>query len=159
MATRFGAEWRTLLIADAPVRCRYGLRVLPDCSLAEAPPLDLLVVPGGLGARTHARENGAILDFVRAQHGFVASVCTGALILAAAGVLDGVRATTHHNALQLLREYPAIDVQGGVRFIMHDDRIATSEGVSAGIDLALALVERFCGADVAAAVAANMAWR
>src|SRR5215470_18203733 len=85
MAARFGAECRALLIADAPVRCRYGLRVLPDCSMASAPPLDLLVVPGGLGARTHARENPAILDFIRAQRGFVASVCTGALILAAAG--------------------------------------------------------------------------
>src|SRR5205807_4209067 len=59
----------------------HGLQVVPDCILQEAPALDLLIVPGGLGARTHARENPQILEFVRRQRGTVVSVCTGALIL------------------------------------------------------------------------------
>ena len=159
MAERFGADCRTVLLASAPqVRCRYGLRVTPDASLDDAPPLDLLIVPGGLGARTHARADRAILDFVRRQEGFVASVCTGALILAAAGLLDGLSATTHHASLHLLREYEAVDVREGVRFVMHD-RIATSEGVTAGIDLALALVARFFGVPLADQLAENLAWK
>ena len=73
MAARFGADCETLVIAPQPghVRCRHGLQVLPDCSLQEAPALDLLIVPGGLGARTHARENPQILEFVRRQRGTV----------------------------------------------------------------------------------------
>jgi len=157
MAARFGAECRTLLVAPSQVRCRYGLRVLPDVSFSDAPPLDLLIVPGGLGARTHARADRAILDFVRRQEGMVASVCTGALILAAAGLLDGLSATTHHASLHLLREYAGVDVREGVRFVMHD-RIATSEGITAGIDLSLALVSRFFGESLAASLAENLAW-
>ena len=69
MAARFGADCETLVIAPQPghVRCRHGLQVLPDCSLQEAPALDLLIVPGGLGARTHAKANPQILEFVRRQ--------------------------------------------------------------------------------------------
>ena len=159
MAARHGADCRTLLMATEriEVRCRYGMRVVPEVTLAESPLLDLLIVPGGLGARTHARQNPKILDFVRRQEGMVASVCTGALILATAGLLDGRSATTHHNAFDLLREYPQIDVREGTRFIIHD-RVATSAGVSAGIDLALALVARQWGDSLAETVAANLEW-
>ncbi|HEY8133365.1 MAG TPA: DJ-1/PfpI family protein [Thermoanaerobaculia bacterium] len=160
MAARHGADCRTLLIAEElnEVRCRYGMRVIPEFTLDNAPPLDLLIVPGGLGARTDARQNPKILDFVRRQQGMVASVCTGALILANAGLLDGVSATTHHNAFDLLRESPQVDVREGVRFIIHD-RVATSAGVSAGIDLALALVAREWGDSIAATVEANLEWK
>jgi len=157
MAARFGADCETLVIAHQPeyVRCRHGLQVVPDCILQEAPALDLLIVPGGLGARTHARENPQILEFVRRQRGTVVSVCTGALILAAAGMLDGLSATTHHSSLDLLREYGQITIQEGTRFVMHE-RVATSAGVTAGIDLALALVAREWGHSVAESVAANL---
>ena len=159
MAARFGADCRTLLIAEErrEIKCRHGMRVVPDSSIDEAPALDILIVPGGLGARTHARSNPKILDFVRRQTHTVASVCTGALILSNAGLLDGLTATTHHSAFALLRENPRIEVREGMRFILHD-RIATSAGVSAGIDLALALVGREWGGAVAARVAANMEW-
>src|SRR5438105_4408003 len=112
MAARFGADCETLVIAHQPEYVRW-LQVVPDCILQEAPALDLLIVPGGLGARTHVRENPQILEFVRRQRGTVVSVCTGALILAAAGMLDGLSATTHHSPLDLLRASGQITTQLG----------------------------------------------
>lgn len=139
------------------VRCHYELRVTPSHSLEQCPPLDLLIVPGGPGARKHARENVAILDFVKRQQGYLASVCTGALVLAAAGVLKNQSATTHFNRLEMLREYRGVNVEEGVRMVI-GDRVATSAGVSAGIDLALALLAKWWGEDVAQRVADNMEW-
>src|SRR5579864_8480631 len=126
MAQQFGANCETLVTAEEmkPVRCRHGLVVVPDHAFPECPILDVLIVPGGLGARTHARQNANILNFVRRQQGLVASVCTGALILAAAGVLDGITATTHHSSLDLLREYKRIQVKENVRFVI-GERVAT----------------------------------
>ena len=159
MAARFGATCRTLVVAEQrdPVRCRYGLQIMPEYTLDQCPSLDLLIVPGGLGARTHGRQNMRILDFIREQKGMVASVCTGALILAAAGILDGVPATTHHASLDLLREREGVIVQDAVRFAI-SEHVATSAGISAGIDLALALVSRTWGEGVAAKVAGNLEW-
>src|SRR5207237_8514660 len=108
-------------------------------------------------ARTHGRQNERILHFVREQKGIVASVCTGALILAAAGILDGLPATTHQAALDLLRQRHAIIVRHAVRFVL-GEHVATSAGVSAGIDLSLALVARTWGDEVAEKVAANLEW-
>lgn len=139
------------------IRCHYGLRVTPSYSLEQCPPLDLLIVPGGPVARKHARENPAILDFVRRQQGYLAYVCTGALVLAAAGVLKNQSATTHFNRLEMLREYSGVNVEDGVRMVI-GDRVATSAGVSAGIDLALALLAKWWGEDVAQKVADNMEW-
>lgn len=93
------------------VRCHYGLQVVPTHSLADCPSLDLLIVPGGPGARKNARENPAILEFVRRQQGYVASVCTGALVLAGAGLLKNQGATTHHRRLEMLREYQGVPGQ------------------------------------------------
>ena len=159
IAASLGTDCRTVLVAQErkATRCRHGLSVVPDYDFAGVPALDLLIVPGGRGARTHARENPAILEFVRQQRGFVASVCTGALILAAAGVLDGLPATTHHSSFDLLRRYNRVEVREGVRFVI-GAKIATSAGVSAGIDLALALVERHWGAAMAQSVAAELEW-
>ena len=158
-AQQLGAPCRVLLVAsDArEIHCRYGLRLRPEANLAACPQLDLLVVPGGPGARTHARANPAILAFIRQQPGAVASVCTGALILAAAGVLTGHRATTHWSALDLLRATADVQVEAGVRMVF-DGRIATSAGVSAGIDLALALVGRRWGGELAREVAKRIEW-
>ncbi|HLJ28683.1 MAG TPA: DJ-1/PfpI family protein [Candidatus Angelobacter sp.] len=148
-----------MIIAETvhEVRCHYGLRVVPSHSLDQCPPLDLLIVPGGPGARKHARENPAILEFVRRQEGYLASVCTGALVLASAGVLKNENATTHHNRLEMLREYPGVKVERDVRLVI-GDRVATSAGVSAGIDLSLSLLSRWWGEDVAQQVAENMEW-
>jgi transcriptional regulator GlxA family with amidase domain len=158
MASR-DLETKVLTIAETgnEVRCHYGLRVRPDCTLAQCPSLDLLVVPGGPGARAHARVNPQILEFVRKQQGFVASVCTGALVLAAAGVLKGENATTHHSRFDMLREYEGVSVQENVRMVI-GERVATSAGISAGIDLSLALLAKFWGEQVAERVADNMEW-
>ena len=162
MAQRMGAEHELLLIAPThePIKARYGLRVMPDTSMADAPELDVLLVPGGYGARVFARHDAAILQFIRETHergAWVVSVCTGALILANAGVLTGHHATTHHSAFDLLRETPNIDVVEDQRWII-EPPIATSAGVSAGVDLALALLETWYGAELKSAVAAQIEW-
>lgn len=158
-AARLGVDCEVTIASEdgKPVQARNGLKIIPDCSFDDLPQLAILIVPGGLGARTHARGNSRILQLVRNQTGMVASVCTGALILAAAGVLDNHRATTHHTAFDLLREYSSISVRENERWII-EGNIATSAGVSAGIDLALALVSSRWGAAMAEAVADNMEW-
>ncbi len=127
-----------------------GLRVLPDHDFADAPPIDLLVVPGGFGTRP-LLEDAETLEWIRARSGQarqVASVCTGALLLARAGLLSGRRATTHWNALDLLGSLdPTVTVERGVRFV--EDGIVTSAGVAAGIDMSFQLVSRLCGRAVA----------
>lgn len=152
-------DLKVLTVAETPneIRCRYGLRMIPSCSFRDCPPLNLLIVPGGPGARNHARCSPPILEFVRQQQGFVASVCTGALILAGAGLLKNQVATTHHNRFDLLREYEGVSVKENVRMVI-GKRVATSAGVSAGIDLALALLKKFWGEKVALSVAENLEW-
>ena len=159
MAAEFEQPCRTLVISETlkAVRCAHGLRVLPDHAINGTPDLDLLIVPGGRGARLHVRKNPKILEFVRRQKGTVASVCTGAMVLAAAGVLDGIEATTHYAHYDQLREFEHVQLREGVRFVMHD-QIATSAGVTAGIDLALALAKRFFGEAVAERIAKNLEW-
>jgi transcriptional regulator GlxA family with amidase domain len=159
IAAEFGQPCRTVVLAEQTnlVRCAHGLQVLPDYAIAEAPDLDLLIVPGGKGARLHARTNPRILQFVQEQKGIVASVCTGAVVLAAAGLLDGLEATTHHSHFDTLREYQAVRVREGLRFVVHE-RIATSAGVTAGIDLSLALLARFWGGSFAEQIAKNLEW-
>jgi len=159
MAARLGADCTTTLIAahDGEVRGSYGLRFTPAHTIESCPPVDLLIVPGGYGARTHAREDPAILEFLRQRKGPVASVCTGALILASAGLLRGRTATTHYSAFDLLRAEGGIDVIEGARMTI-GERVCTSAGISAGIDLSLALVARMFGDELAEQVAKRMEW-
>ena len=144
-----------------PIRTRGGLTVTPAYGFADAPRLDAILVPGGYGAEKVERYNPAVLRWVRAQDAAgitVASVCTGAFILAAAGLLDGRKATTHWmDTAVLQREYPAIDVQSNVKFV-DEGRLLTSGGISAGIHLALHLVSRWAGVDVARRTAKRMAY-
>lgn len=127
-----------------------GLRVVPDYGFATTSPIDLLVVPGGFGTR-RLLEDFAALDWIRGSAAGarqVTSVCTGALLLAKAGLLAGRRATTHWGSLDLLASLdPTIQVERIRRVV--EDGIVTSAGVSAGIDMALLMVERLCGAEVA----------
>lgn len=129
------------------ITCAKGLRVLPDHSWATAPPIDILVYPGGQGTRTHL-EDPTILSWLRGQAAsaeLLLSVCTGALPLAAAGLLRGRRATTHWGSLGRLAELdPTIDVDPEARFVDTGD-VITAAGVSAGIDAALHLVVRLAG--------------
>ncbi|MFE0120207.1 GlxA family transcriptional regulator [[Kitasatospora] papulosa] len=149
-------ELRTASLDGAPVRCSSGLTLVPDGTLADTPAPDLPLVPGGAGTRTPDPE---LVDWLRA-HGpgarQLVSVCTGALLLAAAGQLDGHRVTTHWSVCETLaRTYPAVRVDPDPIFV-RDGRLATSAGVTAGIDLALALVEEEHGRDVALTVARHL---
>ena len=127
-----------------------GLKVLPHYSWADAPAIDILVVPGGFGTRALLHDE-ATLSWIRETAGRtrqVTSVCTGALLLAKAGLLQGKRATTHWAGLELLASIdPTIRVQRERR-VVHDG-IFTSAGVSAGIDMSFAVVEQICGRAVA----------
>ncbi len=140
----------TIAAQRRPVIATGGLRVIPDCDFAAGRPIDLLIVPGGLGTR-RLLQDSTVLDWIRgtatrAQR--VASVCTGALLLAKTGLLARRRATTHWGALDLLASLdPTMRVERARRVV--EDGIVTSAGVSAGIDMALELVERLCGREVA----------
>jgi transcriptional regulator GlxA family with amidase domain len=146
------AEWA------ATVRCRGGLLVQPHHTIADHPPLDILVVPGGWGTRREAN-NPRLLDWIAAQDRttqLTTSVCTGAFLLAARGLLDGLPATTHWTSIERLRAtHPAILVRDDVRYV-DAGRIVTSAGVSAGIDMALYLVSRLLGPAVAQVTARRM---
>ena len=131
------------------VPCAKGLVVQAHHSFADAPPLDVLIYPGGQGTRPQLHDD-AQLDWVRRQRATTAlmtSVCTGSLVFAAAGLLSHRRATTHWASLDLLAELdPTIDVRREERFV-DDGDIITAAGVSAGIDMALHLVARLAGND------------
>jgi len=144
----------TMSRAGTAVTCAKGMRVLPHHAVADAPALEVLIHPGGRGTRALVADP-AHLDWVRAQRAqvpLVASVCTGSLVLAAAGVLAGRAATTHWASLDALSELdPTIDVRREVRFV-DDGDVVTSAGVSAGIDMSLHLVARLASASTAATV-------
>ncbi|CAI7974226.1 MULTISPECIES: DJ-1/PfpI family protein [unclassified Parafrankia] len=146
-ARRFPDDgWRvTALSRDGtPVRAAKGLVVHPEYSYETSPPLDVLIYPGGQGTRAHLDDEGQ-LDWVRRQRAQVplmASVCTGSLVYARAGLLAGRPATTHWGSLDLLRELdPTLTARPDDRFVDDGDMV-TSAGVSAGIDMALHLVAR-----------------
>jgi transcriptional regulator GlxA family with amidase domain len=138
-----GVRVFTLARENRTITCAKGLRVLPDETWETAPPMDVLVYPGGQGTRKELADE-SVLEWTRstAAHGVVASVCTGSLVLAAAGLLDGRPATTHWSALELLPTLGKdIDVRPEDRFVDTGD-VITAAGVSAGIDMALHLVAR-----------------
>ncbi|HEY1670042.1 MAG TPA: GlxA family transcriptional regulator [Trebonia sp.] len=150
---------RTASLGGGQVRTTSGLAITPDGDLrdqSEADPPDLLIVPGGEGARRRDQDLVAWIRGHAPRAKRVASVCTGAFLLAEAGLLDGRRATTHWSRCDALRDqYPAIEVDPDPIFIK-DGRISTSAGITAGIDLALALAEDDLGRDAALAVARGL---
>lgn len=137
-----------------PVRAANGLGLAAHHAVADAPPMDVLIHPGGQGTRPMLHDD-AHLDWVRKQRAVVplmGSVCTGSLVYAAAGLLVGRRATTHWASLNLLSELdPTVITDVQARFVDDGDLI-TSAGVSAGIDMSLHLVARLAGAERARAV-------
>lgn len=145
------------------VSARGGLRVEPHHGIDDCPPLDVLLVPGGHGTRA-LMGNRRVLDWIAAQDAAVettTSVCTGSFLLAKAGLLDGRRATTHWASISQLRSlFPRVSVLDDAR-VVDEGRVVTSAGVSAGIDMALHLVERWHGREVAEATARDMEyeWR
>lgn len=145
--------FRVYTVAEkaGPVQARHGLSVNPGFTLATCPPPDLLLVPGGRGTRREIH-NQALVDWVKTQAGRVElllSVCTGALILAQAGLLDGLSATTHFQAFDELKALaPHTTCCPGERYI-DNGRVILAAGVSAGIDMALSVVGRLLGAELA----------
>lgn len=139
-----GVRLRLLARDGGAVRCRKGLRVVPDATLADAGRLDVVIFPGGRGTRPLLGDE-EMLAWVReraAAGTLMTSVCTGSLVYAAAGLLDGRPATTHWSALGELREAGRdVDVRESDRFV-DEGSVVTAAGVSAGIDMALHLVER-----------------
>jgi len=124
------------------VRCAKGLRIVADHSFEDAPPLDVLVVPGGQGTRREVSNPELLAWIAEAARGctWVTSVCTGSMLLAAAGPARGKRITTHWGAVDLVRRRgEAGEVMDDVRYV-RDGNVVTSAGVSAGIDMALWLV-------------------
>jgi len=140
----------------APIATGSGLAILPAGTLEQVDgPIDTLLVAGGRGVPTTAADADLVAALAQAAAGArrVASVCTGAFLLAAAGLLDGRRAATHWSATdRLAARHPAVEVDGDSIFV-HDRGVWTSAGVTAGIDLALALVEDDHGAPAALEVA------
>lgn len=141
------------------ISARNGLKVLPDYDFASAPDFDLLIVPGGYGAEEIEIHNEMLLRWLKHKADttpIVASVCTGAFLLAEAGLLDGKRATTHWMDLDRLeRTYPLVCVAREVKFV-DEGNILTAGGISAGIDLCFHLLTRLFGADIARQTAKRM---
>jgi len=135
-----------------PVTCAKGLQVVPQHTLADLGPVDVFVVPGGIGTRALLSADEPLhvmLRDLQARGTLLASVCTGSLVFAAAGLLRNRPATTYWSCLDLLKEIDStIDVRRDDRFV-DDGDIVTSAGVSAGIDMALHLVGRLHSPDAA----------
>lgn len=144
-----------VLVAERtePIRCNKGMRVLPDLALGDCPPLDVLLVPGGGGTRREV-DNPALMEWIgRTAAGteWVTSVCTGSLLLHQAGPARGRRVATHHAFEDELQARGDITVVRDARYVV-DGNLVTSQGVSAGIDMALWLIGRLHGRDHARAV-------
>ncbi|HET9162991.1 MAG TPA: DJ-1/PfpI family protein [Solirubrobacterales bacterium] len=145
---------RVTFVASEPGPIRTETRMLTltaEASLAEVPGPDVIVVPGGIGTRSLMTDE-QILAWIRRAHAgsqWTASVCTGSLLLAAAGILDGLEATTHWLELETLARYGARPVE---RRVVEQGKLITAAGVSSGIDMALTLADRIAGADVAQAI-------
>ncbi|TWF75532.1 DJ-1/PfpI family protein [Pseudonocardia hierapolitana] len=146
-----------VLVAERPgfVRCAGGMRVLPDHTFDDHPPLDVLLVPGGAHSRIEAEmANPAVTDWITAaaaSAGWVTSVCTGAFLVRAAGVSRGRRVATERALEDELERLGDITVVRDARYVVDGDMVS-SQGVSAGIDMALWLVGRLHGRDHARAV-------
>ena len=144
------------------VMARGGLRVEPHCTIDNHPPLDVLIIPGGVV--TAQLDSRPVVDWIaHCAHDstITASVCTGAFLLSKAGLLDGMSATTHWEDIADLRAmFPSVKVQDNQRWV-DAGQIITSAGISAGIDMSLHLVSRLAGHELAVRTARQMEfdWR
>ena len=166
VAAKIGAEaggdppftFFTLAERAGLVRAVGGLKVQPDYTIDDHPPINLLLVPGGWGTRREV-DNPRLVEWIRAQDAqtdLTTSVCTGAFLLGRAGLLEGHRVTTHWASIERLRQsLPGATVLEDVRFV-DEGKIVTSAGISAGIDMALHLVTRLLGDDLARQTARRM---
>jgi cyclohexyl-isocyanide hydratase len=149
--TKVHLIWKDL----QPLRSSTGLALTPTATFDECPPLDVLCVPGGGGVNP-LLEDAAVLDFLRrraAEVRYLTSVCTGSLVLGAAGLLEGRKATSHWNARDLLARFGAIPTEGR---IVQDGNVITAGGVTSGIDFGLAVIAALLGRDEAETVQLHM---
>ncbi|HTY24173.1 MAG TPA: DJ-1/PfpI family protein [Desulfomonilaceae bacterium] len=167
-ATRLNEEKRleepspfeVVLVAERsdPVTTTGNMKVVPHYTYENCPRLDVLVVPGGWGTRKELN-NPIMLDWLRTRAAEVetlTSVCTGSMLLGFAGLLDGLHATTHWRSLDWMRDsFPSVAVEYD-KHVVEDGSVLTSAGISAGIDMALKVVARYCGEAVARATARHM---
>ena len=148
---------KVMLIAETaePVEAFNGMKIIPDVTMENCPQLDILVVPGGKG-RYAAMKNSTIQKFIQQQAQkakYITSVCTGAFLLAEAGLLKGKRATTYHTAFAELATY---SVEVLAQKVVHENNIITAAGVSSGIELGLYILKEEFGAAVAQEAADNL---
>lgn len=149
-----------LLVAENkdPVVTTGGMKVIPTFTFESCPKLDILVVPGGWGTRKEL-ENAKMLEWLctrATEVELLTSVCTGSMLLGFAGLLDGHHATTHWRSLDWMREsFPSVSVEYD-KHVVEDGTVITSAGISAGIDMALKVVARYCGESIARATAKHM---
>lgn len=141
------------------ITARNGLKILPDYDFANSPRFDILIIPGGPGARNVEFSNDVLLNWIRDQYRsslITASVCTGGLLLAKTGLLDGKRATTHWRSYDFLEnEFPEISVIRNVKYV-DEGNILTSGGISSGINMSLHIVERMLGPEAVLRTAHRM---
>ncbi len=140
------------------VKTHNGLAVQPHYSWTNCPQPNILICPGGLGTRTEMNNPNLIEWIKQASENaeLVLSVCTGALLLGKAGLLDGLKATTHHGALDLLKQTaPKATICAGQRFL-DNGKVVVSAGIAAGIDMSLHVVERLLGRELAEETATHM---
>jgi transcriptional regulator GlxA family with amidase domain len=152
--------FNVLTVAEkaGPVVTRGGLSVNPHHRLADCPRPDVLLVPGGQGTRKEMH-NPALIDWIRQaseQAELILSVCTGALLLAKAGLLDGLETTTHHEAINLLRQTAPDTIVHSDRRFVDNGRVICSAGIAAGIDMSLHVLGRLLSQEVAVQTAMHM---
>jgi len=152
----------TIAENQAPISARNGLQVIPDHSFTNHPHIDVLIIPGGYGAEKIEIHNEVVIDWIKSKENLAEltlSVCTGALLLAKAGLLAGRSATTHWMDLDNLASYPDVDVVSHTRFVDASDdtvNIITSAGISAGIHASLYCIEKLIDSETMRATAHRM---
>ncbi|GGF16285.1 DJ-1/PfpI family protein [Flavobacterium limi] len=138
---------------------RNGLKILPDASFDQTPDLDILIIPGGYGAEEIEIKNKKVIDWIKTQNQKVqilASVCTGAFLLAESGLLDHKKATTHWMDIpRLEKEYPNVSIVKDTKFV-DEDKIITSGGISSGINMSFHIIKKLHGLEIAEATAKRM---
>jgi transcriptional regulator GlxA family with amidase domain len=146
----------TVAETTTPIRTSGGMKIVPDYTLAEAPPPKVIVIPA------QSQPSAAVLEWIRKSTkntDVTMSVCTGAFVLAKTGLLSGKAATTYHGAfVRFANQFPDIHLKRGARFV-EDGNLATAGGLSSGIDLALRVVERYYGRDIAKKTAYDMEYQ
>ena len=158
-AASTGREAFSLLTIAPSLRAvtvRAGATVLPQAGIGDHPALDCLILPGGMAGVAPLLDDAGVIGWIKAQADtvpIIASVCTGAFLLAATGLLDGLEATTHHSySEEFARRYPAITMVSQRRWV-ESGRFVTAAGLSAGIDMTCRLVERLATRDLSVATA------